>query len=108
MESSIVEWLNSAGRTAFAWSLGMLLVVNAAAALVFLVRQDRALVNRWTGRVLAFDLLLLGTGVGVPLMTTMARMTVTLVSSPFVSSGLTTAVSEAVPANASQFELGGK
>ncbi|MBL0170600.1 MAG: hypothetical protein IPP90_07690 [Gemmatimonadaceae bacterium] len=88
MESTIVNWLTGIGNTAFAWSLGIFLVVNGVAALAFILRRDRALVNRWTGRVLALDLLLLGTGVGVPLMTTMARMTVSVVSASFGASGI--------------------
>jgi uncharacterized membrane protein YqiK len=105
MEPSIVEWLTNAGRTAFAWSLGALLLVNAVTALVFVVRQDRALVNRWTSRVLALDLLLVGTAVGVPLVTTMARMTVTLVSSSVVGAGLNAASAEAPPASSLMSEL---
>jgi len=88
MESSIVEWLANVGSKAFAWSLGIFLIVNAAAAIAFMVRRDRALVNRWAGRVLAVDLLLVGTGVGVPLMTTVARMTVSVVSASFGGAGI--------------------
>jgi len=99
MEPSIVEWLTKVGSTAFAWSLGALVVVNAVTAVVFLVRHDRALVNRWTGRVLALDLFLVGTGVGVPLMTTMARMTVTLVSSSVVASGMGVEATNAAPSD---------
>ncbi len=83
MEASITEWLTNIGRQAFAWSLGIFLVVNAAAAIGFVLRRDRALVNRWTGRVLALDLLLVGTGVGVPAVTLVARMSVSAVSASF-------------------------
>jgi hypothetical protein len=76
MDATLVSWLDSVGRTAFTWSLGLFLAVNAAAAIGFVLRRDRALVNRWTSRILAIDLLLLGAGVGVPLVTTMTRMTV--------------------------------
>ncbi len=104
MESTIVEWLASVGTRAFAWSLGIFLVVNGAAAIVFVLRRDRAMVNRWAGRVLALDLLLVGTGVGVPLMTTMARLTVTVVSASFGGSGANMAASDA----ATQLEPVGK
>ena len=91
MDSTIVDWLNSVGTLAFKWSLGIFLVVNGAAAIAFFVSRDRALVNRWTGRVLALDLLLLGTGAGVPLMTTMASLTVSVVSASFGSAAVGTA-----------------
>lgn len=94
MDSTIVEWLSALGSRAFAWSLGIFLVVNGAAAVAFLLSRDRTLVNRWTGRVLAVDLLLLGTGVGVPLMTTMARLTVSAVSASFGQSGMGSASME--------------
>ncbi|MEQ1692764.1 MAG: hypothetical protein ABMA00_15850 [Gemmatimonas sp.] len=83
MDSTIVDWLNSVGAQAFKWSLGIFLVVNGAAAIAFFLSRDRAIVNRWTGRVLAIDLLLLGTGAGVPLMTSMASMTVSVISASF-------------------------
>lgn len=83
MDSTIVDWLNGVGTQAFKWSLGIFLVVNGVAAITFFLSRDRALVNRWTGRVLAIDLLLLGTGTGVPLVTTMASMTVSVVSASF-------------------------
>jgi hypothetical protein len=94
MDSTIVEWLNSVGSRAFAWSLGIFVVVNTIAAIAFLVRRDRALVSRWTGRVLAADLLLIGTGIGVPVMTTMAKLTVSVVSASFGGSGVASAALE--------------
>lgn len=86
METTIVEWLSAIGRAAFVWSLGFFLIVNGIAAVAYFARRDRAMVNKWTSRVLAVDLLLLGTGVGVPMMTTMAGMTVRAATAAFGSS----------------------
>lgn len=83
MESTIADWLKNVGTQAFLWSLGVFLVVNGLAAIAFVLKRDRQLVNRWAGRVLAIDILLLGTGVGVPLVATMARITVSLASASF-------------------------
>lgn len=88
MDTTIVSWLGSVGRTAFLWSLGAFLVVNVGAVIILATRRDRALVNTWTSRLLAFDLLLLGTGVGVPMVTTMAKLTVSAISSSFGKSGV--------------------
>lgn len=96
MEATLVQWLSDFGSRVFFWSLGIFLVINGAAAIAWLVRGDRAMVNRWTSRILAVDLLLIGTGVGVPLVTTMARMTVTVIATSFGGSGLAANSADAV------------
>ena len=83
MEATIVQWLSDFGTSVFFWSLGILVVVNGVAAVVYLVRRDRTQVNRWTSRILAADLLLVGAGVGVPVVTTLTRMTVSASASTF-------------------------
>jgi hypothetical protein len=42
--------------------------------------RDREFVNKWTGRVLAVDLLLIGSGVGVPVLAATARFTISAVA----------------------------
>lgn len=76
MDSGILDWLSHIGALAFYWSLGLFVVINAAAALMFSKRRNREMVNRWTGRLLAVDLMLIGTGVGVPLVAGMAKLAV--------------------------------
>jgi len=88
MDATLVNWLDRVGSTAFAWSLILFLLVNGVAAIGFLLRRDRGLVNRWTGRVLAIDLLLLGAGVGVPLIASLTKVTVSAVSASFTSAGI--------------------
>jgi len=90
VDPTIVEWLGTLSSTVFAWSLGAFLVINGAAAVVFMFRRDRGLVNRWTGRILAADLLLVGTGLGVPVVASMAKLTVAAVSSSFAGSRMST------------------
>ncbi len=80
MENALLEWLARTGSQVFtvaAW--GFVLVNGAAIAAVFVTR-DRTLVNRWTGRLLAANLVLVGAGLGVPLMTSVARLAITAVS----------------------------
>ena len=80
MESSILSWLAAVGSTAFKWSAIAFVLVNGAALAALAYNRDRALVNRWTGRVLAVDLLLAGTGIGVPLFTSVSRLAVAAAS----------------------------
>ena len=81
MDASFVAWLDAVGSTAFAWSLAAFVVVNGAAAALFFLKRDRTLVNKWTGRVLAIDLLLLGSGVGVPVVASLTRVAVSALTS---------------------------
>ena len=80
METALLDWLARTGSGVFtlaAW--GFVLVNGAAIAAVFLTR-DRTLVNRWTGRLLAANLVLVGGGLGVPLLTSAARLAISAVS----------------------------
>ena len=79
MESSALDWLSRVGTLAFTLSASAFVVVNVSALAGVLVTRDRALVNRWTGRVLAANLFLAGTGLGIPLLTAMSRLAVSAV-----------------------------
>jgi hypothetical protein len=59
--------LTQLAGAAFRWSAIGFLVLNGAAAAVVWITRDRRAVNRWTSPLLAANLLLLGTGLGVPL-----------------------------------------
>ena len=80
METTALDWLARLGSGAFSISLAGFLVVNGAAIAAVFVTRDRTLVNRWTGRLLATNLLLVGTGLGVPLLTSVARLAISVVS----------------------------
>lgn len=79
METGILDWLANVGATAFRWSALAFLVVNGIAVAAVVLTRDRALVNRWTGRLLAINLGLVGTGLGIPLLTTVSRVAVAAV-----------------------------
>lgn len=68
MEAAILAWLQDVAIRAFGLSLFLLLAIDGAYALVLFVTRDRAIVNRWTSRVLAANIVLAGTGVGVPVL----------------------------------------
>jgi len=80
MDTALFDWLASIGSRAFTYSLWAFVLVNGAAVAAFFITRDRALVNRWTGRLLAANLALVTTGVGVPVLTAMARIALTAVS----------------------------
>lgn len=75
MESvaSALDWL---GTAAFRWSAVGFLLLNGLAVTAFFVSKDRGLVNRWTSRLLMGNILLIGTGIGVPVLTKAAMLVV--------------------------------
>ena len=65
MLDSAVLWLDQLSSQVF-WTCAMALVaIDLVAVAVVAQTRSRALVNRWTGPVLAANLLLLGAGLGV-------------------------------------------
>ena len=85
MEAAILAWLQDVAIRAFGISLFLLLAIDVAFALVLLVKRDREIVNRWTSRVLALNLVLAGTGVGVPMLAFGSRVAVRAIA-PLVPS----------------------
>jgi hypothetical protein len=85
MEAAILAWLQELAIRAFGISLFLVLAVDGAFALVLFATRDRTIVNRWTSRVLAANLVLAGTGVGVPVLALGSRLAVRAVM-PFIPS----------------------
>lgn len=76
MDGTVLRWLQSIGWGAFTWALGGLLLVNGVALFAFLWKRERSLVNAWTGPVLAINIVLVAIGVGVPMVTSVARLAI--------------------------------
>jgi len=76
MEAAILAWLQELAIRAFGISLFLVLAIDGAFAIVVLATRDRTIVNRWTARVLAANLVLAGTGVGVPVLALASRVAV--------------------------------
>lgn len=74
MATTVAEWLAAFGTQALVWSAAAFVLVNGAAAIALWVTRDRSLVNRWTPPLLAANMILAGTGLGIPLATAMARL----------------------------------
>lgn len=103
----VAHWLDGIGAKAFSISATLFLLMNGAAIVVLAVKRDYSLVNRWTSRLLAANLVLMGTGLGIPLATTMARVALQAVAP--ISTGLQVRPSnddvEAPPGNISGHAL---
>ena len=66
MLESLVQWLDRAGPLVFWSCAGVLVAIDSLAAGAVVLTQSRELVNRWTGALLAANVLLVGVGAGVP------------------------------------------
>jgi hypothetical protein len=80
MLDSVVAWLDQVGTQVFWTCAATLVLVDAAALAVVMLTRSRALVNRWTGPVLAANLFLLGAGVGVPVVAFTAKLVASALS----------------------------
>ena len=85
MEAAILAWLHDVAIRAFGLSLFVMLAINGVFAVIVLVTKDREIVNRWTSRILAANLVLAGTGIGVPVLALGSRVAVRAVA-PFIPS----------------------
>jgi hypothetical protein len=95
MFDSIAQTLGQIGSFTFWTCVALLTAIDLLAIAVVIQTRSRDLVNRWTGRILAANLLLLGTGLGVPATAYLAR-SVVLVVAPSVEGTLTQARTSAV------------
>lgn len=80
MEAAILAWLQGVAIRAFGLSLFLILAIDGAFAIILFATRDRAIVNRWTSRVLAANLFLAGTGIGVPVLALGSRLVVRAVA----------------------------
>ncbi len=72
--------LGTLGATAFRWSAVAFLLLNGLAAIGVFLTRDRRLVNRLTSPLVAANLVLLATGVGLPALTLAVKLVVSVVS----------------------------
>ena len=77
MDVDIMQWLSVLSSTVIRLSVVLFVIVNAVALGVFAVKRDRALEQRWTSPWLATNLLLVGAGVGTPLLVGITKFAIT-------------------------------
>jgi hypothetical protein len=76
MEAQILGWLDGLSGTVFRVAAILFVLVNAGAAGVVAATRSRAVVNRWTSPWLAANAILLGAGLGTPLVAGLAKLAV--------------------------------
>ncbi len=99
METAILEWLYDLAIRAFGISLALVLVIDLGYALVLFATRDRGIVNRWPSRVRAANLVLAGTGIGVPVLALGSRVAVSALI-PFIPSPSALTIPEDGPPSA--------
>jgi len=81
VESTLVSFLNSLSSKVFWLAAVTFVVLNGAAIAAFALTRSRRLVNDWTGKLVAVDALLLGAGLGIPLLSGLAKIGIRAVAS---------------------------
>ena len=90
MAESLVSFLSALSSKVFWFAAICFLLLNGAALVAFFLTRSRRLVNEWTPRLLAADAVLLGAGLGVPLVSGLATLGIQALSS-LLGSGPATA-----------------
>lgn len=81
MENQVIGWLSGFSDSVFRICALLFVAVNGLAVGAVMVKRDRSLVQRWTSPWLATNLLLIGAGAGVPLVTGIVKLAVSAVAS---------------------------
>jgi hypothetical protein len=81
VEATLTAFLSGLSARVFWLASIAFIAVNGTALAIFAITRSRRLVNEWTGRLVALDAVLLGAGLGVPLLSGLARIGVHAVAS---------------------------
>jgi hypothetical protein len=83
VEATLVGFLNGLSSKIFWFAALAFLLLNGAAVVAFGMTRSRWLVNEWTGKLVAVDAVLVGAGLGVPLLTGLAKIGVHALAAMF-------------------------
>ena len=83
MEATLVGFLNGLSSKVFWFAAVVFVLMNGAAIVAFGLTKSRRLVNEWTGKLVAPDAVLIGAGLGVPLLTGLAKIGVHALAAMF-------------------------
>jgi hypothetical protein len=81
VEATLTAFLSGLSSRVFWLASIAFIAVNGTAIAIFAITRSRRLVNEWTGRLVALDAVLLGAGLGVPLLSGLARIGIHAVAS---------------------------
>ena len=84
MDLTVISVLDSIKSIAMTLAIGAFVLINGVAIAALLANRSRTLVQRWTSPWLAANLLLLGVGAGVPLLTGICKSVVQAISPALV------------------------
>lgn len=77
MGAEILDWLTGVSSTIVRLSLFLFVAVNVAAAGAFFAKRDRTLVQKWTAPWLAANAILIGAGLGTPMLVGLTKLAIT-------------------------------
>ncbi len=80
MGTSIIDFLSALSGSVFRFAAICFVLVNGAALAAFTLTRSRRFVDAWTRRVLTIDAILLGAGLGVPLLAGAAKLGVRMLA----------------------------
>lgn len=102
MLETTVLWLDQISAEVFWTCAAGLVIIDVAAVAVVLQTRSRDVVNRWTSRVLAANLLLLGAGLGVPAVAYTAKLAATALLPSLSASASSATASKSAAADPAQ------
>jgi hypothetical protein len=70
----VLQFLSSLGSITFRLAAVCFVLVNGIAIAAFALSRNRRLVDDWTKRIVTIDAILLGAGLGVPLLAAGAKL----------------------------------
>lgn len=81
MADALVSFLSALSSKVFWFAAICFLLLNGAALVAFFLTRSRRLADEWTPKLLAADAVLLGAGLGVPLVSGLAKLGIQAVAS---------------------------
>ena len=81
MAESLVSFLSALSSKVFWFAAICFVLLNGAALAAFFLTRSRRLVDEWTPKLVTADALLLGAGLGVPLVSGLAKMGIQAIAS---------------------------
>ena len=74
MGTSVLAFLDSVSSTVFRIAAICFVIINGAAIVGFALTRSRRLVDAWTPKLVTLNAVLLGTGLGVPLLAGLTKL----------------------------------
>ncbi len=83
MEASLTAFLNGLSSKVFWFAAVAFVLLNGGAMAAFVLTRSRRLVNEWTSKLVVADAALIGAGLGIPLLSGLAKIGVHALAAMF-------------------------